>query len=88
KEDGQQSGSAPIQTKEISNGLTSTQIELLCEIEERDLSKLSGDLRRDLEHLRSEGYVAPRDDLPGSRFSLTAKGSNFLSQRGVGLNES
>ena len=87
KEDGQQTGSAPIQTHEVSDGLTSDQIQLLCEIEQRDLSKLTGDKKRDLEHLCSEGYVAPRDDLPGSRFSLTAKGSNFLGQRGVGLNE-
>jgi hypothetical protein len=50
-------------------------------------SKLSGDQKRDLERLLSEGYVEPTESHPGSAFMLTAKGAEFLGVRGAGLNE-
>jgi hypothetical protein len=34
-----------------------------------------------------QGYVGPTDDNPGSAFKLTAKGADFLGERGAGLNE-
>lgn len=86
-EDGPQTGSVPPQSTEISNGLTKAQVELLCDIGERDLSKATGDEKRDLENLLSDGYVEPRKGISGSRFELTTKGTNFLGRRGAGLNE-
>lgn len=86
KQDTPQTGSTP-PLNEMPGDLTPAQIGLLCEVDERDLSKLTGDKKRDLERLVSEGYVAPVASLPGSRFQLTAKGGDFLGKRGVGLNE-
>jgi hypothetical protein len=71
----------------MSDDLTNSQIALLCAIGEADPSKLSGDHTRDLEELISEGYVVPTDRHPGSSFKLTAKGAEFLGERGAGLNE-
>jgi hypothetical protein len=80
------SDSAP-QSREVTQGLTSDQIALLCEIEARDSSKFSDDKKRALDRLRSDGYIAPTDSLPNSRFKLTAKGIDFLGKRGAGINE-
>ncbi len=71
----------------MSDDLTNSQVELLCEIEEDDGRKLTGDQKRDLERLLSEGYVEPTESHPGSAFKLTAKGMEFLGERGAGLNE-
>jgi CTP-dependent riboflavin kinase len=71
----------------MSDELTNAQIALLCEIEEHDLSKATGDTRRDLERLLSEGYVEPTKDRPGTALELTTKGIAFLGERGAGLNE-
>ncbi len=71
----------------MSDDLTNSQIALLCDIEECALSKLTGDQKRDLERLLSEGYVEPTESHPGSAFMLTAKGAEFLGARGAGLNE-
>jgi hypothetical protein len=72
----------------MSDDLTNSQIALLCDIGEHDLSTLTGDQKRDLEWLISGGYVEPTESHPGSPFKLTAKGNAFLGERGAGLNES
>jgi hypothetical protein len=87
REDAPQADSFPPRREQTSNGLTSAQIALLCEIGERDLADLSGDAKRDLERLRSEAYIAPAQDSPNAPFKLTAKGVDFLGRRGAGLNE-
>ena len=69
------------------DGLTNSQIALLCAIEEHDHSESSSDQKRDLEALMSGGYVQATRDHPGSAFQLTAKGVAFLGERGAGLNE-
>ncbi|MDI1286235.1 MAG: hypothetical protein PSV46_17755 [Reyranella sp.] len=66
---------------------TNGQIALLCEIGEHDLSKLTGDEKRDLEWLLSQGYAQPAKGDTGLALQLTPKGSAFLSERGAGLNE-
>jgi hypothetical protein len=71
----------------MSAELSDAQIALLCDIEEQLLPRLTGDKKRNLEHLLLAGYAEPRTGDPGSRFKLTAKGSAFLSERGAGLNE-
>jgi hypothetical protein len=71
----------------MSDDLTNSQIELLCEIGEYDPLRLTGERERDLEHLLSEGYVARSPTHPGSKFMVTAKGMEFLGERGAGLNE-
>jgi hypothetical protein len=71
----------------MADELTDSQIELLCEIEEHDSTTLTGDKGRDLKRLLSGGYVKPMESNPGPTFRLTSKGSAFLGERGVGLNE-
>ncbi len=75
----------------MSDDLTNSQVELLCEIGECDplqlTGQLTGDQKRDLERLLSGGYVAPSATHPGSKFMVTAKGMEFLGERGAGLNE-
>jgi hypothetical protein len=72
----------------LSDDLTNSQIALLCDIGEFDLSNFTGDQkRRDLEQLISDGYVEPTESHPRSAFMLTAKGIEFLGKRGAGLNE-
>jgi hypothetical protein len=71
----------------MSDDLTNSQIELLCEIEECDPLQLTSDRKSDLERLLSTGYVAPAASHPGSKFKVTAKGMEFLGERGAGLNE-
>jgi hypothetical protein len=44
----------------MSDDLTNAQIALLCDIGEHDLSKLTGDKRRDLERLLSPGAMWSR----------------------------
>ena len=70
----------------MSDELSDAQIALLCDIEEHHLSKLT-DKKRDLEQLLLAGYAEPVKGDPASTFRLTVKGSAFLSERGVGLNE-
>ena len=67
--------------------LTDSQIALLCDIGEYDLSNATAEQKRELERLLSEGYVEPAGGQSGSGFKLTAKGAAFLGERGVGLNE-
>ncbi len=69
----------------MPDDLTNDQIALLCDIGERYRAQLADDKQLDLERLISLGYV----DLTGSRpgFTLTAKGTAFLGERGAGLNE-
>jgi hypothetical protein len=71
----------------MSDGLTNSQIALLCAIEEHDHSNSSSDQKRDLEALMSGGYVQATPKHPGSPFELTAKGIAFLGEGGAGLNE-
>jgi hypothetical protein len=71
----------------MSDGLTNSQIALLCAIEEHDHSNSSSDQKRDLEALISGGYVQATPNHPGSAFELTAKGIAFLGECGAGLNE-
>lgn len=71
----------------MTEELTGDQIALLCDIGEYDLSSLTGENRRDVEYLISEGYAEPTQDHPASPLQLTAKGTAFLSDRGAGLNE-
>jgi hypothetical protein len=71
----------------MSDDLTNSQIALLCDIGELHLPKLTGDQKRDLERLISEGYVGPTESHAGSALMLTAKGVEFLGKRGAGLNE-
>jgi hypothetical protein len=69
------------------NDLTDDEIALLCANGEADPTKLTGNQTRDLERLISRGYVEPVDENPGSAFKPTAKGMEFLGERGAGLNE-
>ena len=69
----------------MADELTNSQIELLCEIEEHENTTLTGNKRCDLERLLFGGYVQPTKGDPA--FKLTSKGSTFLAERGVGLNE-
>ena len=71
----------------MSDDLTDSQIALLCDIGEYDLPKATADQKHHLQRLLSEGYVEPTKGHPGSAFKLTAKGAEFLGQRGAGLNE-
>ncbi|MGA7198763.1 hypothetical protein [Roseiarcus sp.] len=71
----------------MSDDLTNSQIALLCEIGECDPTELTGDQKSDLDRLLFEGYVEPTESHPGSNFKLTAKGGEFLGERGAGLNE-
>jgi hypothetical protein len=71
----------------MSDNLTNSQVALLCDIGECNLSELTSDQKSDLERLVSGGYVEPTDSHPGSTFKLTAKGGAFLGERGAGLNE-
>jgi hypothetical protein len=74
-------------SNEMSDDLTNSQIALLCDIGEFDLPKLTSDQKRDLERLVSGGYVEPTESRARSAFGLTAKGLEFLGNRGAGLNE-
>ena len=71
----------------MSDDLTDSQIALLCDIGEYDLPNATADQKLHLERLLAEGYVEPTTGHPGSAFKLTAKGAEFLGQRGAGLNE-
>ena len=63
---------------------TDAQVALLCDIGERDLAKLSQAERGDLEALRAEGFIEAAGG--GAGYKLTAKGMEFLGERGAGLN--
>jgi hypothetical protein len=67
--------------------LTDTQIALLCDIGEYDLSKATNEQKRDLERLLIDGYVEHTEAEPSSPFKPTAKGIALLGERGAGLNE-
>ena len=71
----------------MSSDLSDSQIALLCDIEDHDLSKAPADKRRDLERLISGGYVESAGGGRGAALRLTAKGVDFLGERGAGLNE-
>jgi hypothetical protein len=71
----------------MSDELTDDQIALLGDIGECGLSKLTEDKKSDLERLISGGYVRATDSHSGSAAKLTAKGVEFLGERGAGLNE-
>ena len=65
--------------------LTDSQTALLCDIGEYDIAKATDAQKRDLDRLVSGGYVAPAQGRPS--FKPTAKGVDYLGQRGAGLNE-
>ena len=71
----------------MSDDLTNSQIALLCDIGEFDLSKITDDQRRDLNPLIAVDYVEATESRTGPTLTLTTKGLNFLSKRGAGLNE-
>jgi hypothetical protein len=71
----------------MRDDLTNSQIALRCEFGEFDLPNATVDQQRGLERPISKGYVEPTEDHPGSAFKLTAKGVEFLGERGAGLNE-
>jgi len=71
----------------MSEDLTNDQIALLCNIGEDDQAHLAKGKERDLERLISEGYAERMKSPLGAAFRLTAKGLEFLGERGVGLNE-
>ena len=71
----------------MPDDLTDSQVALLCDIGEFDPLQLTSDQKRDLELLLTAGYVAPTATHPGSAFIVTAKGMQFLGERGAGLNE-
>ena len=71
----------------MSDELTDSQIALLCAIEEHDDSEATHEQKRDLARLLMAGYAQPAGDRPGSAYALTAKGAEFLGERGAGLNE-
>jgi hypothetical protein len=68
----------------MPDDLTDDQIALLCAIGELDTEK-QNDKLGDLEKLVAGGFV----EKAGNRraYKLTAKGNEFLGQRGAGLNE-
>jgi len=65
--------------------LTDSETALLCDIGEYDNGKATDAQKRDLERLVAGGFVAPAQGRPA--FKPTAKGVDFLGQRGAGLNE-
>ena len=67
--------------------LTNDQIALLCDIGEADQAHVAKGKERDLERLLSGGYAERRENPMGGALRLTAKGLEFLGERGVGLNE-
>lgn len=71
----------------MPDDLTSSQIALLCDIGAYDLSAPDGDKKRDLDRLLAGGYVEAADSAAGPAFKPTAKGREFLGERGAGLNE-
>jgi hypothetical protein len=71
----------------MPDDLTNSQVALLCDIGECHEHKLTSDQKKDLERLISEGYAEPTESHPGSHFKLTAKGGQFLGERGAGLSE-
>jgi hypothetical protein len=72
----------------MSDDLTNSQIALLCDAGEYDdLSNLTGEQKRDLEWLISAGYIERMESHLRSTLKLTAKGVEFLGERGAGLNE-
>jgi hypothetical protein len=68
----------------MSDDLTNSQIALLCDIGECDLSELTGDQKSDLKRLLSEGYVEPTESHPGSNFKLTARAASFSASAAPG----
>lgn len=84
KQDAPLIGDIPAQ-REQASVLSQAQIELLADIGERDLPNLARGKRQCLEQLLAGGYIARLDS--SSRFRLTAKGTDFLSEHGAGLNE-
>ena len=65
--------------------LTDSETALLCDIGEYDNGKATDAQKRDLPRLVSGGYVAPAQGR--TAFKPTAKGIDYLGQRGAGLNE-
>ena len=61
---------------------TDQQIAIMCDI--GGPGELHSDKKRDLDILIAHGFVA-RDE---ETYRLTAKGQQFLAERGAGLNES
>lgn len=71
----------------MAEELTDTQVALLCDIGECDPTKLVGKQQGNLARLLSGGYVIQVSPERGAALKLTAKGAEFLGQRGAGLNE-
>ncbi len=68
--------------------LSDADISLLCDIGDLFPDKLDAEKRARLERLIARGFVehAPADKAP-AKYQLTAKATNILTERGVGLNE-
>lgn len=75
-------------TGQMSAELSDAQIDLLCALEERDVSKFAECDKQDLERLLSGGYAAPSEGPLGLPCKVTAKGTDFLAKRGASLNQS
>ena len=71
----------------MTDDLTDDEIALLCDIGEHDVSNLTVEKRQELQRLLSGGYIKLTGGHPASHFKLTAKGAEFLGERGAGLNE-
>lgn len=69
----------------LDESLTDDEIAALCDIGEAGFAQLSKNKSRLIEGLMFAGYVELAD---GSGVKLTAKATEFLTKRGVGLNES
>jgi hypothetical protein len=68
--------------------LSDSEISLLCDVGDTFPVTLSAEKQARLEWLIERGFVerAPADKAP-SKYQLTAKATNALNARGVGLNE-
>ena len=71
----------------MAEGLTDSQIALLCALGEYNELKASDAQKGDLQRLVDGGYVDVVKGNSGSRFRPTATAMEFLGERGAGLNE-
>jgi hypothetical protein len=73
----------------MSDELSNSQISLLCDMADKAWTSLDlhDAMKADTETLIRLGYAELGHDQPASPYRLTAKGIEFLSKRGAGLNE-
>jgi hypothetical protein len=68
--------------------LSDDDIAFLCEIGEFDVEAASEAKRGRLERMLAQGLIEPDESaLSAGRYQLTEKAEDFLTARGVGLNE-